>query len=300
MNKTCAFCFSFVLLFYLEGILWSMAQEDIGNKPLHKINYRDWPGIMPVINHSSRVYHIWVNGHETFYYEGNAEEFNNCLVRFSRTGYRVLEVLIRPGPASKVKTFKGDDISYGWELELMGGISKHLTTEDRGDKIWSPYPMLTVYVSDIQTLTRMEIPPGIKILELADLKNRYFEGLSSKEHHVRGWGAARLARLDPYDPNSIANIAVLLEDDDWWVRLCAVGALQRFDKKAQPVIPRIQACVDTERERLKDKVEKVVKSIQSAKTDTKKETRHKKMLITIRKYVDQWHRKSEKKSDQQS
>lgn len=59
----------------------------------------------------------------------------------------------------------------------------------------------------------------------------------------------------------------------------------------------IQACVDTEHEQLKDRVEKVVKSIQSAKIDTKKETRHKEMLIAIRKYVEERHRKSEKKSD---
>lgn len=291
MKKTFTLCLSFVLLFYLGGIVWALATEDIGNEPLHEVDYQDWPGIMPVINHASRAYHIWVNGHETFYYQGNIKALNDHLKKFSRAKSKRLEVLIRPGPSAPIKTFKGIDISYSWELELMGGISKHLTTDDLGDRIWSPYPMLTIYISKEQTLSSLETPPGVTILELSDLKNRYVQGLSSKDDHVRGWGAERLARLDPYDSNSISNIALLLEDEEWWVRLCAIGALQTFGQKAQSVIPQIQACADTDQERLRDRVTEVVNSVQSAKTEKMKESSHNKMLNIIHKYVEKFRRK---------
>jgi len=55
-------------------------------------------------------------------------------------------------------------------------------------------------------------------------------GLASTENHVRGWGAGRLARLDPYDQESMKAIARLLDDEEWWVRLCAVGALGTFGR----------------------------------------------------------------------
>ncbi len=292
MSKTYTPYFAFALLFCFGADLWALATEDIGNKPLHEINYQDWPGIMPVINHSSRVYHLWVNGHETFYYHGNIEALNDHLKEFSRTGFESLELLIRPGPSSPIKTFKDIEISFGWEMELMGGISKSLTTEDLGFKIWSPYPLITIYVSDEQTLTSLEIPPKVIALELSDLKSRYVEGLSSKENHVRGWGAGRLARLDPYDTNSMNTIALLLKDEEWWVRLCVIGALKSFGPKAQPLIPQIQACADTDQERLRKRANEAVKNIQSAKANEMKEKQHNKLLNLIHKYVEEYRNNS--------
>ena len=43
----------------------ALGTEDFGNAPLNAANYTDWPGIMPVVNHPSRVYHWWVNGNES-------------------------------------------------------------------------------------------------------------------------------------------------------------------------------------------------------------------------------------------
>jgi len=286
MNKKHTSYFALLVLLCLSGNLWALAEEDIGNKPLHEINYQECPGIMPIINHSSRVYHFWVNGHEKFYYQGNIEALNDHLKEFSKADFDCLEVLIRPGPSSPIKTFEGMKILFGWEMELMGGISKHLTTEDLGNKIWSPDPMVTIYVSNEKFLTTLEIPHKVTIIELSDLKNRYIEGLSSKENHVRGWGAGRLARLDPYDSHSMNNIALLLDDEEWWVRLCAIGALQNFGKKAQNIIPQIQACADDDQERLKNRVSEVVKSIQSAKASEMKENQHNKLLNLIHKYVE--------------
>ena len=52
---------------------FAAATETVGNQALNAANYGDWQGIMPVINHKSRVYHLWVNGNEHFYYRGDAK-----------------------------------------------------------------------------------------------------------------------------------------------------------------------------------------------------------------------------------
>jgi hypothetical protein len=240
---------------------------------------------MPLINHPSRVYQQWVNGHEWFYYEGSAADLNDCLARFAQAGAKVHEVVLRPGPPAEVKSFGGETIRYRWCMELMGGISKGLTEEHLGDKIWSPFPMLTVYVAGPATLAQLRVPKGVTLLELADLKRRYTEGLASTENHVRGWGAGRLARLDPYDETSMHAIARLLDDEEWWVRLCAVGTLSTFGRKAHPLTPRIQQCADTDQERLKEAVTSTIKNIERSPDTTDKEKEHQKRLKQITAFL---------------
>jgi len=267
--------------------VWPMATETVGNKPLNALNYTDWPGLMPLINHPSRVYQLWVNGHEWFYYDGGADHLNDCLAKFAQVGVEVHEVLLRPGPPAETKTFGGDAIKYTWNVELMGGISKHLTTEPLGDKIWSPHPMLTVYVTDPATLSQLRVPKSVKLLELADLKRRYRQGLASTENHIRGWGTGRLARLDPYDQESMKAVAKLLDDEEWWVRLCAVGALSTFGHKARPLIPKILKCGDTDQKQLKETVTRTVNNIEQSPDTTEKEKQHRKRLEQITEFVKQ-------------
>ena len=52
----------------LSADVYGMGFEHVGNAPLNAVNYREWKGVMPVVNHPSRVYHTWVNGNEHFYY----------------------------------------------------------------------------------------------------------------------------------------------------------------------------------------------------------------------------------------
>ena len=52
---------------------------------------------MPVVNHTSRVYHTWVNGNEHFYYQGNLDALNDTLRKFAQEK-AVREVVLRPGP----------------------------------------------------------------------------------------------------------------------------------------------------------------------------------------------------------
>jgi hypothetical protein len=284
MGKIAFILANVVLACGLNSPAWALGTEDFGNKPLYEDDYGDWKGIMPVINHPNRVYHRWVNGGEGFYFRGNTKAFNDCLSKFAALDADVREVVIRPGPAT-TQTFDGNMVSYDWQLELIGGISKHMTTLDRGSNIWSKWPTLTVLISNGIELKKIRIPEGVHVIELRDLKKRYREALLSKDKTVRGWGAGRLARLDPYDKQSIETIGGLLSDEDDWVRLNAVIALSVFGSKAQSMLPSLRECLTTNNESLRKQIEQTIPKIENARDTTQAEKQHGILLAEITKFV---------------
>src|SRR5437764_8147461 len=103
------------------GAARALGTEDFENAPLNAANYTDWPGIMPVVNHASRVYHWWVNGNEEFYYRGDVAALNDALAKFGEAGSPGREVVLRPGPGV-THSFDGkQQIEFGWDLHLIGG-----------------------------------------------------------------------------------------------------------------------------------------------------------------------------------
>ena len=50
---------------------WGLGEEHFGNRTLNELNYNKWPGIVLLVNDPSRVYHVWVNGNEKFFYRGD-------------------------------------------------------------------------------------------------------------------------------------------------------------------------------------------------------------------------------------
>src|SRR4051812_398772 len=70
---------AFMSVLALSCSAWGLGTEDFGNKPLAEANYKEWKGIMPVVNDKARVYSNWVNGNEHFYYTGKAKELNAAL-----------------------------------------------------------------------------------------------------------------------------------------------------------------------------------------------------------------------------
>ena len=174
---------------------------------------------------------------------------------------------------------------YDWELIIIGGVSKFLTTLDRGDKVWSKYPTFVIYVGERMKLNEIRIPAGVNVLELSDLKKRHHEGLLSSDKTVRGWGAGRLARLDPYDEDSLESVVKLLKDKDQWVRLNAAGALSVFGKKAQSAIPALRECSKTADERFQKQIERWIKEIEGAEDKADLEKQHSKLLAEIGEFV---------------
>lgn len=275
-----------VLICCASSKVWALGMEDFGHTALGEANYRDWPGIMPLVNDTSCVYHSWVNGNEQFYYRGDTAALNDALRNFAASKAEVHEVLLRPAPC-EVKSFNGTKtIRYDWNLHIIGGIARHETTLDQASKIWSKHPTLTVCIGGDISLEKLEIPKGVSIVDLDDLSRRYREALASKDKSVRGHGAGYLARLDPYNTENLAAIAKLLKDEDNWVRLCAVGALAVFGKKAESLLPTLREMLSTEDEQLKARIAKTIEKIQQAKDTTTAEQANRSTRKKIREFCD--------------
>jgi len=53
----------------------------------------DWPaGIVDLVRRESRVYSIWVNGNENFYFNASLDEINALIRLFSQTRMRDHEI----------------------------------------------------------------------------------------------------------------------------------------------------------------------------------------------------------------
>ena len=280
-------CFSWILL--SVAILMcttgrqahGWAQRQIGNKPFHEINYQQWKGIMPVINHESRVYYTWVNGNEHFYYRGSTKALNDILQKFAALGVDVREVVLRPGP-EKVMTFKKEPIGYNCLLHIQGGISRH---EEEGTNVFDKYPTMTVFVDGSNiTLERIKIPAGVALVEVADLRGRYLKGLESKDRRVRGSAPIFLAKVDVYNESNVLAIARLLEDEDSWVRSMAVAALSIFGQKAGPALPALRRGMQDSNGRRRDYFQETIEKIEAAEDTTEAEQKHRRILKKISQF----------------
>jgi hypothetical protein len=280
-------CLTFaVLALCLPGKARALATEDFGNAPTSELNYKDWPGIMPVVSHSSRVYHWWCNGNEQFYYRGDTAALNDALKKFAASKANVHEVLLQPGPGI-ARSFRGKTIPYDWNLHIIGGIARqHKKALPQADKVWSESPTMAVCIGGDITLEKIEIPEGVSIIDLDGLSRRCREGLSSKDKTARGWGAGELAGIDPYSDENLAAIAKLLKDEDEWVQQNAVGAVTRFGKKAESVLPVLREMLATQNKQLKDCVEKAIEQIQQAKDTSAAEKEHRLMQEKIHTFCE--------------
>ena len=289
MRRTTVFLFLAVAVLACGNArsAWALGMEKFGNEDLGEANYRAWPGIAPLVNHTSRVYQNWVNGNEHFFYRGDTTVLNDALGKFAASEAKVHEVLLRPAPCI-VKSFDGSKtVPYNWDLHIVGGIAQHQTKLDQGSKIWSKYPMMTVAVGGDVRLEKIEIPQGVTVVDLADLSARYREALASTDISVRGWGAGKLARLDPHSAENLAAVIRVLKDDDSWVRSNAVGALAAFGKRAESVLPTLRAMLNTEEDKnLRNRIEKTTAQIEQAKDDPAAEHEFQLIQKSIRAFHD--------------
>jgi hypothetical protein len=276
-----------VLALCLPCKAWALATEDFGNAPTSALNYQDWPGIMPVVSHSSRVYHWWCNGNEQFYYRGDTAALNDALKKFAASKADVHEVLLQPGPGIAHSFDGAKTIPYNWNLHIIGGIARqHKQTRPQADKVWNESPTMAVCVGGDVALAKIEIPEGVSVIDLDGLSRRCREALTSKDPTARGWGAGELAGIDPYSDENLAAIAKLLEDDDEWVRQNAVGAVTRFGRKAETVLPALREMRATQNKQLKDCVEKAIEEIQKAKDTSAAEKEQRSMREKIHTFCE--------------
>ncbi|MFN0017912.1 MAG: HEAT repeat domain-containing protein [Pirellulaceae bacterium] len=251
--------------------VYGLGEETIGNEPLHEANYTEWKGIMSVLNDKARVYSNWVNGNEHFFYKGTTKELNAALAEFAKIELKTHEVLLRPGPGV-TQTFGRKEVPHNWELHILGGISKHLLTLDKGDEVWNKDPRLTIYIGGDIDLAKLIIPKGVTLLDIPTLSKRVAAGIAaSKDKTVRGWGCGQLASLNHFGAENMQGVAKMLDDTDSWVRLNSAGSLPLFGKKAAPHLPALRECLISEDQGLKTRAQAAIIEIEQAEDKSKEE-----------------------------
>jgi hypothetical protein len=157
----------FILLLIISStaqIGYSMATEQIGPDTEHPtVAQPDWPkGIVEIPRHESRVYSIWVNGNENFYFKATADEINEMLALFAKARMRDHIVQIRAGQG-KTKTFKGMEIEYNVSLQIVAGIALFMTREEKRENL-PLEPQLTILTgNDGLILNQLKWPENVII-----------------------------------------------------------------------------------------------------------------------------------------
>jgi hypothetical protein len=140
----------------------ALAMETHGNAPMHEANYMAWKGIMPVINDKARIYSVWCNGQEQFYYKGGVKELNAALANFAKVEAKHHVVTLRAGPGT-VKPFTGAAMSYDWSMQVLGGIAGGMAKNDPKDVVWQRWPVLTIQVTKDIDLSKLRVPRGVTL-----------------------------------------------------------------------------------------------------------------------------------------
>lgn len=280
-SLACLFAFSIAL-----PPLWGLGEEELGNKPVNGVNYEGHPGLIDVLNNTHRVYRFWVNGNEKFFFRGDTIALNEALQEYAKVTSDKLEIVIRPGP-TETSTFNQEKtVAYNWHLHLVGGIAGHLSKSDKGHNVWPKHPIMYVYIGDTIQLSQLEIPEGVDVIELSELKARYAEALSSTDTSVRGWACGRLASLDPHCEESMHRVASMLNDDENWVRLNAAGALATYGSLAKKVLPQLKETADTEDERLAKRASETMEGVLSAEVKAQDQQQHQQQLAAISEFCE--------------
>ena len=134
-----------------RGLVCGLATEAIGPAK-STVAQPGWPkGIAELASHPSRVYTVWVNGNENFYFQANLDEINELLTLFSKARMRDHEVRIEPGTNS-VKSFSGDLFDYNVSLHVLSGIALHAMGEKVAGETLEP--CLTIYAREARSLLK--------------------------------------------------------------------------------------------------------------------------------------------------
>jgi hypothetical protein len=174
-------------LLVLPAVVLALGMETFGNAPV--VRQPEWKeGVVEAVNLPSRVYSVWVNGNESFFYRGNAAALHEALRRHAAIHGDVHEVILLPGPG-KTQSFQRKSIDFDWKLHVPSGIYKALT----GQKD----PVLTVHIVSAppeQPLDRKQI-------------DKWIDELDHDTFAVRENATQELAKLG-YDVKSILRDAL--------------------------------------------------------------------------------------------
>lgn len=112
-----------------ETPLQALMTSQEGNAPLFEANYDQWPGLIKALNDESRVFHVWVNGSESAYYDGDTDAIQRVLDAFAAAKFDEHVVALRPRQAQTTGSDENPR-EYNCHLSWMAGL--HLCLRRRG------------------------------------------------------------------------------------------------------------------------------------------------------------------------
>ncbi|MBT5017677.1 hypothetical protein OAF98_04680 [Planctomicrobium sp.] len=184
-----------VCLLLVPTICFAAATSEEGNKPLSAANYTDWPNLVDAINDESRVFQFWVNGNESFHYQGDTATANRVLREFAETNYPGLQVVLLPGPATTMDVL-GKKVTTDYRINIMGGIARAAIGRGNLKRVYFLQPTMTIYLTDNIELSSLKIPQNVELLQLHDLETRFQKGLEDDDQEVQKTAQRLLDQLN--------------------------------------------------------------------------------------------------------
>jgi hypothetical protein len=201
-----------------------------GKEPLAEGNYRDWPGLADVVNDASRVSWSWCNGSEWLLYRGDAAALNRVLREFAEVEAEQRPVVLLPftprtaaSDGAKQKFTEPD-----WKLHIVKGAVRSMHRRWGIESVDDLHPTLWVSVSERLPLNELEIPDNIRLLQTADIRRDYENGI--RNGRERGPESAREA-LERFD-SAIPQDGPAAEE--YQARLAAIDEFVRQHAAAKP------------------------------------------------------------------
>lgn len=159
-----------LLTLHVSPRAFGLAEELIGPAPKTHPQPSWAHGIVEVPRHASRVYSLWINGNDTFYFAADRKQVSELILAFSRARMRDHVVRLVSGEPA-VKSFKGMTFGYNVSLHMLSGIALWHAKET-SDKPEIYEPVLTIHVSgeeDRKALEEFDWPQHLIIQnEVAD------------------------------------------------------------------------------------------------------------------------------------
>ena len=151
----------------LHECAYGMATEQVGpdSENRHPTGAQpDWPKrIVGIPRHPSRVYSIWINGNENFYFKATVDEINELLDLFAKARMRDHVVRVLAG-VGKTHTFGKEEIGYNVSLQIVAGIALFFIREERREDL-PLEPRLTILTGDNASLVNQLKWPWNLIVE---------------------------------------------------------------------------------------------------------------------------------------
>lgn len=202
-----------------------------GDEPLSAKNFGEWPGLVDMVNDPSRVSHCWCNGSWWLSYRGGAAVLNRVLKEFSEVEAVERNVILMPATApddGQTAGKKRPTDPPDWRLHVVQGAVRAWHQHHGLESIYDVHPTLWVYISDRTPLNAIKIPNNIKLLQSADIKNRYIDAIANGSEALKEKAKEELQRFDDKIPKDGPAA------EEYQSRLTAVEEFVRVNTSEKP------------------------------------------------------------------